>query len=172
MLNQTSLSDAFWTVIIPIFEAYGVFDERRRHSIGSIVNSVFMWSTTVRNAAICQTFSPVENCASLIFSKQLWCSCRLRARKRTHQQSNISTTKRGTWWWRVFKCRRWFDCSSFSRSCREKVGTKGMVQEALRWVVERTFAWLNRQRRIARNYEKKISATKNPWVSKLTLGSA
>ncbi len=31
---------------------------------------------------------------------------------------------------------------------------KGFVPEAFRWAVERTFAWLNRQRRIARNFEK------------------
>ncbi len=34
-------------------------------------------------------------------------------------------------------------------------GAKGFVPEAFRWAVERTFAWLNRQRRLARNYEKK-----------------
>ena len=33
-------------------------------------------------------------------------------------------------------------------------GQKGFVPEAFRWVVERTFAWLNRQRRMVRNYEK------------------
>lgn len=32
---------------------------------------------------------------------------------------------------------------------------RGFVPEVFRWVVERTFAWLNRQRRISRNYEKK-----------------
>ena len=37
-----------------------------------------------------------------------------------------------------------------------KEGQKGFVPEAFRWVVERTFAWLNRQRRLARNYEKKV----------------
>jgi putative transposase len=35
-------------------------------------------------------------------------------------------------------------------------GQKGFVPQAFRWAVERTFAWLNRQRRLARNYEKKI----------------
>lgn len=35
-------------------------------------------------------------------------------------------------------------------------GQRGFVPEAFRWAVERTFAWLNRQRRIVRNYEKKI----------------
>jgi putative transposase len=34
-------------------------------------------------------------------------------------------------------------------------GSKGFVPEAFRWAVERTFAWLNRQRRLVRNYEKK-----------------
>lgn len=34
-------------------------------------------------------------------------------------------------------------------------GQKGFVPQAFRWVVERTFAWLNRQRRVARNYEKR-----------------
>jgi putative transposase len=36
-----------------------------------------------------------------------------------------------------------------------KEGQKGFVPEAFRWAVERTFAWLNRNRRIVRNYEKK-----------------
>ena len=31
---------------------------------------------------------------------------------------------------------------------------KGFVPEPFRWVVERTFSWLNRSRRIVRNYEK------------------
>ena len=35
-----------------------------------------------------------------------------------------------------------------------KKGQKGFVPEAFRWVVERTFAWINRQRRMVRNYEK------------------
>lgn len=34
-------------------------------------------------------------------------------------------------------------------------GQKGFVPEAFRWAVERTFAWLNRQRRLVRNYEKR-----------------
>ncbi len=37
-----------------------------------------------------------------------------------------------------------------------RLGTKGFVPEAFRWAVERTFAWLNRQRRLVRNYEKKV----------------
>jgi putative transposase len=39
-------------------------------------------------------------------------------------------------------------------------GQRGFVPEAYRWVVERTFSWLNRQRRLVRNYEKKISYQK------------
>ena len=38
---------------------------------------------------------------------------------------------------------------------QRREGKKGFVPEAFRWAVERTFAWLNRQRRVARNYEKK-----------------
>lgn len=34
-------------------------------------------------------------------------------------------------------------------------GQKGFVPEAFRWAVERSFAWLNRQRRLCRNFEKK-----------------
>lgn len=33
---------------------------------------------------------------------------------------------------------------------------KGFVPQSFRWAVERTFAWLNRQRRLARNYEKSV----------------
>jgi transposase len=33
-------------------------------------------------------------------------------------------------------------------------GTKGLVVEAKRWVVERTFAWLNFFRRVVIDYEK------------------
>lgn len=35
-------------------------------------------------------------------------------------------------------------------------GQKGFVPQAFRWAVERTFAWLNRQRRLTRNYEKSV----------------
>jgi len=35
-------------------------------------------------------------------------------------------------------------------------GQKGFVPEAFRWAVERTFAWLNRPRRLVRNYEKRL----------------
>ncbi len=41
-------------------------------------------------------------------------------------------------------------------SAERKEGPKGFVPEAFRWAVERTFAWLNRQRRLVRNYEKKF----------------
>lgn len=34
-------------------------------------------------------------------------------------------------------------------------GQKGFVPQIFRWAVERTFAWLNRNRRLVRNYEKK-----------------
>ena len=35
---------------------------------------------------------------------------------------------------------------------------KGFVPEAFRWAVERTFAWLNWQRRLVRNYEKTLTS--------------
>jgi putative transposase len=41
-------------------------------------------------------------------------------------------------------------------AAERKEGEKGFVPEAFRWAVERTFAWLNRNRRLVRNYEKKI----------------
>jgi putative transposase len=37
-----------------------------------------------------------------------------------------------------------------------KEGQKGFVPQAFRWVVERTFSWFNRQRRLVRNYEKRV----------------
>ncbi|MFK7873284.1 MAG: IS5 family transposase, partial [Oligoflexales bacterium] len=43
--------------------------------------------------------------------------------------------------------------ASIEADCR-KEGEKGFVPQAFRWVVERSFAWLNRQRRLVRNYEK------------------
>ncbi|MCA9507428.1 MAG: transposase, partial [Myxococcales bacterium] len=36
-------------------------------------------------------------------------------------------------------------------------GQKGFVPQIFRWAVERTFAWLNRNRRLVRNYEKSTS---------------
>lgn len=45
---------------------------------------------------------------------------------------------------------------SIEASMRREGSSKGFVPEAFRWVVERTFAWLNRSRRLVRNYEKKI----------------
>ena len=50
---------------------------------------------------------------------------------------------------------RGVDGVSVEASEREK-GQKGFVAEAFRWAVERTFAWFNRQRRLVRNYEKRI----------------
>jgi putative transposase len=41
-------------------------------------------------------------------------------------------------------------------AAERKEGHKGFVPEAFRWAVERTFAWLNRQRRLVRNYEKHV----------------
>ncbi|MFK7873622.1 MAG: transposase [Oligoflexales bacterium] len=53
--------------------------------------------------------------------------------------------------------------TSIESDCR-KDGEKGFVLQAFCWVVERSFAWLNRQRRLVRNYEKN-SDIKNLWTS-------
>ena len=37
---------------------------------------------------------------------------------------------------------------------------KGLVVQPIRWIVERTFAWLSRCRRLARDYEKTVSSAK------------
>ncbi|ADO68688.1 Transposase [Stigmatella aurantiaca DW4/3-1] len=36
--------------------------------------------------------------------------------------------------------------------------TPGLVVQAKRWTVERTLGWLNRERRLARDYERKEDA--------------
>jgi putative transposase len=46
-------------------------------------------------------------------------------------------------------------CITIESAERAK-GQRGFVPQAFRWAVERTFAWLNRQRQLVRNYEKKI----------------
>jgi putative transposase len=38
-------------------------------------------------------------------------------------------------------------------------GTKGFVVQAKRWVVERTFAWLGRYRRLSKDYERDLSSS-------------
>jgi hypothetical protein len=48
------------------------------------------------------------------------------------------------------------DISVSVESSKREKGQKGFVPQAFRWVVERTFAWLNRQRRLIRNYEKSV----------------
>ena len=49
-----------------------------------------------------------------------------------------------------------FNISVTIEAAERKKGQRGFVPEAFRWVVERTFAWLNRQRRLVRNYEKRV----------------
>src|ERR1700726_4912551 len=49
--------------------------------------------------------------------------------------------------------------TAFKRSDR----AKGFVVLPRRWVVERTFAWLNRNRRLAKDFEASIASAK-AWV--------
>lgn len=39
-------------------------------------------------------------------------------------------------------------------------GQKGFVVQAKRWIVERTFGWLNRSRRLSKDYEQTIESSK------------
>jgi putative transposase len=38
-------------------------------------------------------------------------------------------------------------------------GTRGFKVQPRRWVVERSFAWLSRNRRLARDYERKVQTS-------------
>ena len=40
-------------------------------------------------------------------------------------------------------------------------GQKGFVVEAKRWVVERTFAWLNFYRRVVKDYERTVESSES-----------
>ena len=39
-------------------------------------------------------------------------------------------------------------------------GQKGFVVQVKRWIVERTFGWLNRSRRLTKDYERTIESSK------------
>ena len=46
---------------------------------------------------------------------------------------------------------------------RRPIGSKGWVRLPRRWVVERTFAWLGRNRRLSKDYERSIPVSE-AWV--------
>jgi len=46
-------------------------------------------------------------------------------------------------------------CRCFLQTVLRPVGIKGFVVLPKRWIVERTFAWLNRYRRLSKDYERK-----------------
>jgi transposase len=41
------------------------------------------------------------------------------------------------------------------------VGQQGFVVQSRRWVVERTFAWMMRWRRLVRDYEQRLDVSEN-----------
>ena len=46
-------------------------------------------------------------------------------------------------------------CQCILQTVLRPVGIKGFVVLPKRWIVERTFAWLNRYRRLSKDYERK-----------------
>lgn len=43
--------------------------------------------------------------------------------------------------------------------CPSEPGTRGFSVQPRRWVVERTFGWLSRNRRLAKDYERKVQTS-------------
>ena len=70
-------------------------------------------------------------------------------------------------------CRLWLtrlcSCCLYCRWLRileivkRPLGSKGFVVVAKRWIVERTFAWLSRNRRLSKDYERSVMVSET-WV--------
>jgi putative transposase len=59
----------------------------------------------------------------------------------------------------------WLYCRwlRFLEIVKRPKGKKGWVQLAKRWIVERTFAWLSRKRRLSRDYERSLLVSET-WI--------
>ena len=41
-------------------------------------------------------------------------------------------------------------------------GVRGWSREPRRWIIERTFTWLSRNRRMSKEYERKVQSSETP----------
>jgi len=59
----------------------------------------------------------------------------------------------------------WLYCRwlRFLEIVKRPVGAKGFVVVAKRWIVERTFAWMSRSRRLSKDYERSLLVSET-WV--------
>jgi putative transposase len=68
----------------------------------------------------------------------------------------------------IYRCNglvTWLQCHwlRFMKIVQRPLGCKGFVVEAKRWIVERTFAWLSRCRRLGKDYERSLQVSET-WV--------